>query len=308
MGIGSSVADRAVVDENVDCPRCGYDLRLLTVPRCPECGLPFAWEQIVASARLRHATPLFEYHWRTRPFRSLLGTAARTLYPPALWRCVPIMLAPRPAPLLVLAFVVGLGTAVVDGVVGYWVFYYFNRLVPTSMVPRVAGELAVLAGLGLLIWLGLLLFWNTRSRGGLHGAHLLRVIVLAWTGFVMWRWLVLTAFEISATGYHYLTRQMLYLTWWPLVRWTPHLAEGGAIAVLVWSLSLGLRRYVGAAAAVCLAGLTTVLAATVLAVSMVGIGVYVYDSLDNPWTRFLQEARPATANWIGEVVLWLLAR
>lgn len=31
-------------EEDIACPRCGYNLRGLTVPRCPECGLRFAEE------------------------------------------------------------------------------------------------------------------------------------------------------------------------------------------------------------------------------------------------------------------------
>jgi hypothetical protein len=37
---------REGLDEDVRCPECEYNLRGLTVPRCPECGLPFDWSDI----------------------------------------------------------------------------------------------------------------------------------------------------------------------------------------------------------------------------------------------------------------------
>jgi hypothetical protein len=32
--------------EDLPCPRCQYNLRGLTVPRCPECGYHFAWSDV----------------------------------------------------------------------------------------------------------------------------------------------------------------------------------------------------------------------------------------------------------------------
>lgn len=40
----SPVASR--IDFDVPCPECRYNLRGLTVPRCPECGEEFDWEEI----------------------------------------------------------------------------------------------------------------------------------------------------------------------------------------------------------------------------------------------------------------------
>ncbi|MBN1491552.1 MAG: hypothetical protein JXA69_16690 [Phycisphaerae bacterium] len=34
------------VPYDVRCPQCRYNLRGLTVPRCPECGLTFAWDDL----------------------------------------------------------------------------------------------------------------------------------------------------------------------------------------------------------------------------------------------------------------------
>lgn len=32
---------------DVPCPQCGYNLRMLSVPRCPECGSAFRWQQLL---------------------------------------------------------------------------------------------------------------------------------------------------------------------------------------------------------------------------------------------------------------------
>ena len=55
------------------CPLCGYDLRGLAEPRCPECGYRFAWADLTDPARRRHPF-LFEHH----PERSA-WSFARTL-------------------------------------------------------------------------------------------------------------------------------------------------------------------------------------------------------------------------------------
>jgi hypothetical protein len=32
--------------EDLPCPKCGYNLRGLTIPRCPECGFAFGWQDL----------------------------------------------------------------------------------------------------------------------------------------------------------------------------------------------------------------------------------------------------------------------
>lgn len=78
-----------VVTFAVECPRCGYNLRSLVQPRCPECGLEFAWPQVLDEA-LHHNPFLFEHNWRKRPVRSLLKTLWLSLRPQAFWSRVSI--------------------------------------------------------------------------------------------------------------------------------------------------------------------------------------------------------------------------
>ncbi len=150
-----ALPDWSKLDVELTCPRCGYNLRLLTLPRCPECGLTFDWQELAAAERLRRDNPLFEYQWRYWPVRSLLGTIARTLYPPWLWQSVRLEVEPRIGPLLLLALIVGIGSTAVGWAVRYGELYYYNRFIPMSVLPRLVRDLALQVGLGAAIWLTL---------------------------------------------------------------------------------------------------------------------------------------------------------
>lgn len=78
-----------VVTFTVECSRCGYNLRSLVQPRCPECGLEFAWPQVLDDA-LHHNPFLFEHNWHKRPVRSLLKTIWLSLRPQTFWSRVSI--------------------------------------------------------------------------------------------------------------------------------------------------------------------------------------------------------------------------
>jgi hypothetical protein len=86
------------IDFEVNCARCGYNLRMLTVPRCPECGLEFEWTAVLRAHAWR-STFLFEHHWRTKFFRSWFTTVWRSLRPWSFWRQVSIHEHVSPGPL-----------------------------------------------------------------------------------------------------------------------------------------------------------------------------------------------------------------
>lgn len=91
--------DWSRVDAPIPCPRCAYELRMLTTPRCPECGLDFAWRDVLDSIRVR-STRLFEFQWRRRPIRSYFATLFRGLAPAKFWRGVSIYDPVTPGPLI----------------------------------------------------------------------------------------------------------------------------------------------------------------------------------------------------------------
>jgi|SRR5579884_157923 len=61
--------------DEILCPLCDYELRGLSVPRCPECGYEFAWPDLLDPARRLHPY-LFEHHPRHKTwsfFKTLWG-------------------------------------------------------------------------------------------------------------------------------------------------------------------------------------------------------------------------------------------
>ena len=79
--------DWAAAPAEVACPLCSYNLRGLTVPRCPECGFAFAWAELMAAGRDRHPW-LFEHARRPRRAWALVVTWAAAAWPWSLWRTV----------------------------------------------------------------------------------------------------------------------------------------------------------------------------------------------------------------------------
>lgn len=191
--------DWGQVDYDVHCPRCGYNVRLLPQPRCPECGLEFVWGELLAAAERRVRCPLFEYQWRRHFRRSFLITVGRALWPWRLWTGLPLAYEPQVGPLFLLAllvlFVQGaliLGPdllveyAGLTGFRGEW----WERLGTAAANLDHASYLWAALGhvlFGLLIWLALQIFQQTIARYGLRQRQLLRIIVLAGAAYLMWQ-------------------------------------------------------------------------------------------------------------------------
>ncbi len=116
---------KAVPIEQLICRKCGYHLYGLRETRCPECGESFTWEQVLDDYH-RRQKPLFEYRWRDHPFRSLVYTWWLALRPQKLWRFIDIHDRPRVGPLLVI-LVVGTITLMVAGSVPAIVEEVVNR-------------------------------------------------------------------------------------------------------------------------------------------------------------------------------------
>lgn len=121
------IADDWRLPFDLPCPICRYNLRMLRLPRCPECGGVFRWQAILnvccprCGERLteesgedcpRCALPLdwqklFEaatpegnehlYEYTHRPARRMFQTWRRVLLPKTFWRTVAIELAPNVA-------------------------------------------------------------------------------------------------------------------------------------------------------------------------------------------------------------------
>jgi hypothetical protein len=85
--------------EEITCPLCGYNLRGLTEPRCPECGHQFDWPTLLDPTQRTHPY-LFENH----PYhnvRSFIKTTLGTMRPARFWRSLHPAQPSRPWRLLV---------------------------------------------------------------------------------------------------------------------------------------------------------------------------------------------------------------
>ena len=79
----SGAPDWERIDEDIRCPLCEYDLRMLTTPRCPECGYRFEWAELLDPARRVHPY-LFEHHPEAN-LRSFRRTLLNGLRPRRFW-------------------------------------------------------------------------------------------------------------------------------------------------------------------------------------------------------------------------------
>lgn len=90
-----------VIEVEVVCSRCAYNLRGLAEPRCPECGLQFPWREVLDSVG-RTTNWLFEHNWTKRPLRSYAETVLREMRGPGFWRDISIHHYVTAPPLLIM--------------------------------------------------------------------------------------------------------------------------------------------------------------------------------------------------------------
>jgi hypothetical protein len=116
----------APTEEIILCPMCGYDLRGLPEPRCPECGLRFQWDELRDPTRRLHPY-LFEHH----PKRNI-GSFVRTLLggwrPGKFWRVLLPVQPSRPRRLVAYGIICSLLTCSLTLVVFLQAFMEHYRL------------------------------------------------------------------------------------------------------------------------------------------------------------------------------------
>ncbi len=88
----------AVPIEELTCLKCGYHLCGLRDTRCPECGERFTWAEALTE-HYRRKKPLFEYRWREQPLRSFVRSWRLAMHPRKLWRILDIHDPPQARPL-----------------------------------------------------------------------------------------------------------------------------------------------------------------------------------------------------------------
>jgi hypothetical protein len=85
-------------DPELACPLCGYNLRGLIEPRCPECGFAFQWDELRDLKRQRHRY-LFE-HGAGKSWGTFWKTVWHTWRPKEFWTDLIPAMPVRPARLI----------------------------------------------------------------------------------------------------------------------------------------------------------------------------------------------------------------
>lgn len=195
MSIAAQAPDWSTLETELHCPRCEYNLRLLTLPRCPECGLEFDWEELIAATARERECPIFEYQWRRRPIRSLLYTVWLAMTPWRLWRMVKLEFEPRFGSLAVLTLVVLSSMYVLQAAMWavWWqvLTYVSGSNVNAWLVFRqYFGSEALLFALQtqflplFVVLAAICVYRFTMVRFRIRAAHLIRIALLAWVGWI----------------------------------------------------------------------------------------------------------------------------
>lgn len=169
------------VTDDVACTRCGYNLRGLTQPRCPECGLEFEWADLLDPARRRHPY-LFEHQARYGRFESFVRTAVGALNPWRFWRTITLQQPCNSRRLWWFWLIVlALYAAVCGGITSL-------VLSVPGMTTRLGGPTQIVVALTLPLLLqtstigALLVFQQTLSRWRIRSYHVTRTAVYAGVG------------------------------------------------------------------------------------------------------------------------------
>ena len=232
------------------CPRCGYSLRMLTSSRCPECGLDLNWDRIVASAKHQATSPLFEYRWRTRPFRSYIDTMWLCFRPWRLWREIEMENEPRVGGLILFSAIT---------LFAFWLAWFLwpsvNAIIEWNTLKLLPGwgkKFLIEAALwdsfraflhlliGTSIWLFMQVFQQTLTRYRIRRVQLLRIVALTYAPFV-----VISILDNIITMFHY----TLFRSLMPInggseaILALNAIVEAPGVAIVYLSLGIGLTRY-----------------------------------------------------------------
>lgn len=281
MSTAAQAPDWSTLDTDLHCPRCDYNLRMLTLARCPECGLEFDWQELIAATTRARECPIFEYQWQRRPTRSALYTVWLAVQPWRLWRTVKLEFEPRIGPLLwlaAIAFVQAflLGAAMAGGwqaVAAYKVggptdlsAYVRYTLSWSALITVLQTQFAPL----LIVLASIAVYRFTLLRFRIRFVHLVRIAVLSWIG---WIW---SALFIGIPIY--LVAITLLLTTPAKARYLPAWKDDAlrfiAFGIYFVSLALAFRRYLRLSRAWVAAAASMILATVAITVLALAYTVY----------------------------------
>ena len=186
----ATAPDWETVTHDVKCPLCGYNLRGLTEPRCPECGYPFEWDKILNPNAYRHPY-LFE-HYPNRNVRSFFLTLFHQRKPRQFWKQLDANLptAPRRIVLYWFLYTLAIIAPVIVGLIQ--TIRSYNGFFPISSPnlwadiwrdvsqfqarPLLTG-LVLMAGFPWLNFLALMVFQQSMRRSRIRPVHVLRCAI-----------------------------------------------------------------------------------------------------------------------------------
>jgi hypothetical protein len=293
--VSGDTPDWSTDDVELDCPRCGYNLRMLTVARCPECGLQFRWDELIKAKEEFHTRPpIFEYHWRDHPIRSLAFTVSMCLQPWRLWRWLPLTAVPsvRVMPLQLLSVILLLSVISASGEFISHVcnhIQYWGRCFPRDFpwqwwLYRFKQEIVTPSFLALAIWFSIQIFRQTLARYQIQQRHILRLVAFCWIGMVSSR--IICDFVVTVMTWAY---------YWSFNRWFPFyypiewFLDVVPLIILLLSLGFGFHSYLRVRGGWLWAIL--LLAFTSAMIVMVGlvVSVVILDSFDNAYWKTLAD-------------------
>lgn len=250
-GAPASAPDWSSITDEFTCPLCGYNLRGLQAPVCPECGHAFEWAAVLHPAGTVHPY-LFEHH-PERNLTSFLQTLLHQLRPGSFWNTLNPVQLPRVGRLVAywavgaaLSFIPAV-LVIIDNVRA--LLPWLQSMPPGSpRMPLVLSELwrstfvrgMVLAGaLGALFpwlnYLALRVFGQSMRRARVKPVHVLRCAIYA-GDIIIWYALFATAVVAwcSAGSYR------------PEAEVTDLMLYGAAVALVIHFIRLffAYRRYI----------------------------------------------------------------
>jgi hypothetical protein len=194
-----SSPDWAAIHEEIACPLCGYNLRGLSEPMCPECGYRFDWPDLLDPTRRRHRW-LFEHHPEHNIW-SFFKTIVRNFRPGRFWKELHPSQPSKPRRLVIYwipAAILSLAPVIL--LVGYRVMQWASAVLgaPPWGQPRfdeLWHDEAVRASLFLCVlaalfpWLNvlaLLIFQQSMGKAQVKAHHVLRCAIYSGDAIFWW--------------------------------------------------------------------------------------------------------------------------
>ncbi len=268
---------------------------MLTLPRCPECGLHFKWDELIrAKQEFSTRPPVFEYHWRDHPIRSFSLTVSLCLQPWRLWRWLPLTAVPsiRAMPFLIVLVVAWLALMSISE---RFIWHAYNQLMSTTpsyfryfswhgWLSRFYHELVPPSLLILAIWFSIQLFRQTILRYRVQHRHLLRIVVFTWIGVVGSRCVGEFLSNLIFLSYHWFYRVRL-----PYAYQLSRVVDVLPLIILLLSLGFAFHSYLRVCGGWLWALLLSAFTSALVVVLGLVISVVVLDTFDNHYW-----------NWLGE--------